>query len=92
MGKKILSIVYDIREVEARGQTCIQAQKLRGANMALGGTARGTLRPPTGLASLQQKQRWPRLLVLVSMGSERDLSKNKATAQLGSRMRKKDWD
>lgn len=50
VGKKILSIVYDIREVEARGDRLIQAQKLRGANMALGGTARGTLRPPTGLA------------------------------------------
>ena len=50
VGKKILSIVYDIREVEASGDRLIQAQKLRGANMALGGTARGTLRPPTGLA------------------------------------------
>lgn len=88
MGKKILSIVYDIREVEARGDRLIQAQKLRGANMALGGTARGTLRPPTGLA-LQQKQRWPRFLVWFPWDLELDLSKNKATAQLGSRMRKK---
>ena len=50
MGRKILSILYDTREVEASEDRLIEAQKLRGANTALGGTARGTLRPPTGLA------------------------------------------